>query len=131
MRLLEHPGGPRRDFALATAILATLVPGLVATGCGDSDDCNADLAQVTYRADVQFVIARNCLACHDIAKVGPLRRDAPDTHNFNTFTEVLKFADRMADRIALGEMPPEGNPRVSRCDQEIFAAWVAAGKPES
>jgi len=123
--LMHSTAGRRLALVIATASLLAL-PG---AGCGGDDECG-DLSNVTYRSHAQFVVSRHCVSCHDAAlDTLPERSQAPQTHNYNTFTEVAKWADRMAERLIIdNDMPPGGG--VPSCDKQIFQAWINAGKPE-
>ena len=110
------------------ALALALALALLVSACGGDEPC-PEPSTVSYRAHVQFVMSRHCLSCHDVALKGlGVRNQAPESHNYNTYSEVFARADDIQRRLSAGDMPPGGG--VPSCDKQTFASWIANGKPE-
>ncbi|HEY4259257.1 MAG TPA: DUF1587 domain-containing protein, partial [Schlesneria sp.] len=72
----------------------------------------------------QLFFAKHCLACHsDDTKEGGLDLKAM-TGKLSDRADVERWT-RIYDRVAMGEMPPEGEPRPDAALQRAFLASIA------
>ena len=83
------------------------------------------LAPAEFDAQVRPFLAAHCLRCHGPAKqAGKLRLDTLAV-NF-TATESARHWIEVMDRINLGEMPPDSEPRPGAEQVRAVARWLAA-----
>lgn len=110
--MLLYAGGPARA---AEAPNALPLPGKVP----------ALFAPSGYEALVRPFFARHCTSCHGPDKQeGKLRLDTL-VANFTTSESAQHWIEVM-DRLNLGEMPPDGQPRPAAEQARAVAGWVAA-----
>ena len=73
----------------------------------------------TYAAFGQPFMESYCTGCHDSAKTGAMREDAPLTIDFETLALLRMWTSQIDKQAAFGPaamnrlMPPEGNPMPS------------------
>lgn len=101
---------------------------LVACGAGEGEEtpnvCVHD-PPLTYSNFGQGFMEKNCTGCHHSLLPPDQRNGAPVGIDFDTYTAVLDYADRVAAR-SLGEspsMPPTGS--VPSEDLTLLAEWLS------
>lgn len=96
-------------------------------------------AHPTFYADVLPVLQENCQACHQAQGLGVGGLLAPMA--FETYDEVGPWAQRIAQVVEAGKMPPWdaaeqhrgtfiGERYLDAEDKAVLVAWAAAGAPE-
>jgi mono/diheme cytochrome c family protein len=107
-------------------LLVTLLPlamslaGLVGCGGGEVPTVDCATADVKAYSELGDVLAY-CTDCHgDRRAEGGIR--------FDSYDEAVRGADRGAQSIADGSMPPEQN--MPEDAQQAFYAWAQCGTPE-
>jgi uncharacterized membrane protein len=71
----------------------------------------------TYATFGQVFMESYCTECHDAAKTGAMRQDAPATIDFDTLAQLRMWTSQIDKQAAFGPaamnrlMPPAGNPR--------------------
>ncbi len=131
---------PRQAFLddALRALLRGTEPAVAATtapGCLVERDAapHADHA-VTYTRDISRLVQRSCLECHRTGGVAPFSLDS--------YESVARRATMSLASIDAGTMPPwfaapvahgttpwMNDRSLTPSDRELFAAWIAAGKP--
>lgn len=82
-------------------------------------------AQAAVPPEVQSFLSQHCLSCHDARKANAglrldqLGSDFAQGRTADMWKEVH-------DRVAVGEMPPEGSPRPPAEQSKAFLTWVNA-----
>ncbi len=86
----------------------------------------------TYSHDIEPIVTRNCLACHQSGEVAPFA--------LSTFNDVKKRAEQIVEVTGSRFMPPwkpepgfghfVGERRLTEDQIKSIAAWTAAGCPE-
>ncbi len=119
---------PASVFAVATAALALLF-----AGCDDAPSGSDPNHIPTYFEDVEPLMARRCVSCHQPGNLAPF--------SLATWADVAPKKDWIAGAVASLRMPPfppaqEGgcppidDPRVMTAEERaLIARWVAAGAP--
>lgn len=88
-----------------------------------------DTANMSFAQDIQPVLSANCLACHSASQ-------AQGNVVLETHADVLIYANngkllgsirQQAGFVAM----PQGQPALSTCTQDRFAAWIADGAPNN
>ncbi len=96
-------------------ILALL---LTAALCSAADESG-------FRKHIQPFVAKHCAMCHNAkAKLGNL-----DLQRFNSAQKLLEEQDvwdKVAAKIASGEMPPKGRPAPAKKEADALRNWLAA-----
>ena len=119
-----------RSLALATMLLA-------ATACGTKIDPVQQVdygpqdvppAGITWCKDIQPMMARFCITCHDSTKSGADRQGAPTGLDYDMYAAVSTSALAVKATIQNGSMPPGGS--VPTVDQGLFVEWIDTGKRE-
>jgi hypothetical protein len=129
---MKHPSDNVRWSSLpgwgSWTVLALLIGA-----CAHEDLPPPPPPAATWHRDIAPLVQRSCSSCHDGAGVGGLALTEPEV--------ARAFADRMAERVIQGEMPPpvadpdcrpyEGAERMTLTPDEraLFAAWAEAGAP--
>jgi uncharacterized membrane protein len=88
---------------------------------------------LTYDSFGKNFMGKYCTGCHSATKMGDARQGAPADHNFDTFVEIIRFADHIDARAAAGpnsvntEMPPAGDAALSPTEAERrqLGEWLA------
>lgn len=84
---------------------------------------SADAAEDEFEKIVAPVLKRHCVACHGERKEeGELRLDTLG-RDFSNGQLSGRWRD-VADRIRLGEMPPEDQPKLSADEAKQIVAWI-------
>ena len=97
--------------------------------CGqDLEDESCNESVVTYASDLlPMVVEPYCLQCHSDFVRGTNRRGAPDDLNFDDRESVSSNAERIANAITSGLMPPSDQPRPSPELRELAVSWRRCG----
>jgi uncharacterized membrane protein len=72
-----------------------------------------------------------CTACHDAAKTGALRQDAPATIDFDTLPLLRMWTSQIDKQAAFGpaatnrQMPPDGNPEPTDAERRRLGEFIA------
>ena len=72
-----------------------------------------------------------CTECHDSAKTGEMRQDAPATIDFDTLASLRMWTSQIDKQAAFGPkgmndlMPPEGNPAPSDDERRRLGEFIA------
>jgi len=130
-------------------LLLSLVLGLslagTSVGCSSGDDDEEaegpsgavcpTTSTLTYETFGKQFADTYCVKCHDSAKTGRDRNDAPLDDNFDTLAGLRAVPDGELDvEAAAGPkrvntaMPPEA-PAPSEAERRQFGEWVACGLP--
>lgn len=75
--------------------------------------------------DVRVVTITYCDACH--AETTRDRHEAPVDVTFDTEADAARWAERMAERVLAGEMPPGGG--LSESERAVIEAWAGCAEP--
>lgn len=115
------------------AIVAVVSLGALYACGGDEED---ELPEVdcagtvpTY-ADLKKGPLATCIACHDSAKSGAARVDAPTNVNYDTYASAKAKAEDAASEVNEGAMPPKPLPALSDADKQLLYKWALCGTPE-
>lgn len=102
------------------------------TGCGDKEDpirtsdATVDVeGPVTYSSHIRGMLESYCLGCHSDSRQGSDRKGAPVSVNFDTYEDIVAWADNAGRRIQSGTMPPGGG--ISDTDRALFRKWTDEG----
>jgi hypothetical protein len=85
----------------------------------------------TYSNFGQTFMEAYCTECHDSAKTGVMRQDAPLTIDFDSLALLRMWTSQVDKQAAFGPaamnrlMPPEGNPNPSDADRLRLGEFVA------
>ena len=72
-----------------------------------------------------------CTECHDSAKTGAMRQDAPATIDFDTLANLRMWTSQIDKQAAFGPkgmnklMPPEGNPSPTDDERRRLGELIA------
>ena len=115
-------------IALALAFLAA---------CGGSDEGTFTESVCpttdppTYDNFGRTFMEAYCTSCHDSAKTGAMRKDAPVTIDFDTLANLRMWTSQIDKQAAIGPaatnrlMPPSGNPKPSDAERRRLGEFVA------
>lgn len=113
-----------------TALFVVFVASGVACNAGEADGDGS--AAVTYRADVQPILAMRCLGCHTEGGVAPFPLDS--------YERVREASSVVAFSLSSGRMPPvQTDPecrsyanerQMSEQERSTVLDWIAADMPE-
>ena len=115
--------------------LVSAVAALSFSACGGDDDdggVDCSMSTVTYTNFGESFFSNHCLECHDSAKSGSDRNDAPDDVNFNSLEMVEMHSSRVRARAGTGSsMPPSSaGSTPSQSERDMLAEWIECGLPE-
>jgi uncharacterized membrane protein len=85
----------------------------------------------TYTSFGQTFMEMYCTECHDAAKTGAMRQDAPPTIDFDTLANLRMWTSQIDKQAAFGPaamnklMPPSGNPLPSDADRVRLGEFIA------
>ncbi|HVJ67626.1 MAG TPA: PSD1 and planctomycete cytochrome C domain-containing protein [Caulifigura sp.] len=80
-------------------------------------------AEDGFETSVAPLLNRHCAACHgELKEEGELRLDTLG-HDFSNARQAARWRD-VADRVRLGEMPPEDRPRMPAEDAKRIVEWI-------
>lgn len=103
---------------------------LVALSSGRADDAGQELAR-----NGTALIEKYCYRCHGAQRNGSplfvvLDRDGLINSKAKYVVPGKPDESYMWQRVADGEMPPEGEPAPSAAEKDVLKAWIAAGVPQ-
>jgi uncharacterized membrane protein len=85
---------------------------------------SATLANPSYKAVDQYVIARNCMPCH----ASPQNKGHL---NLETYANILAAKDKIEIRVLVdGTMPPPSRPPMSPSELQLLKNWLNVGAPQ-
>ena len=84
---------------------AVLAASVVAGACGGDDDAG-DCSDAPAYGEV--TLFSKCVMCHDSKKTGNARIGAPPGVDFDNEAAALKSANKGAEEVEEGKMPPPG-----------------------
>lgn len=103
--------------------------GLAAFGCGDDDDEDEDLPEVECSdgkpeyADVEAF--ETCTNCHSSKVEGDDRNGAPTDVNFDTESAAEKHAEKAAEEVYEGAMPPRDSGfKLTSAEKQTLYEWA-------
>jgi hypothetical protein len=115
--------GPPFGFSLIAATIYLAATGLAQAA--DESAADGPNSADTHRKLVEPLLKEYCIRCHGAEKQeGKLRLDTLAA-DFRAPESARQWIEVM-DRINLGEMPPDGEPRPDATKLRHVAAWVAA-----
>ena len=111
---------------------------LLVVGCGGGSDEGTFTESVcpptdppTYASFGQTFMEAYCTECHDSAKTGVMRQDAPPTIDFETLAQLRMWTSQIDKQAAFGPagmnrlMPPDGNPKPTDDDRRRLGEFIA------
>jgi hypothetical protein len=126
---------------LAPPAALTLVACIVActVACSDGGAAEGVFTQSTcppadpptYATFAQAFMQTYCIACHDSAKTGADRMDAPPTIDFDSLALLRMWTSQIDKQAAIGPaamnrlMPPSGSPAPSDAERRRLGEFVA------
>lgn len=95
-----------------------------ASGGEDSSTCDREPA-LSYDNFGEGLLGRHCNGCHSSLLPASHREDAPVGVDFDTYADVLHWAERIEARSvgADADMPPGGGPTDE--EREMLGEWLA------
>jgi hypothetical protein len=85
----------------------------------------------TYASFGQTFMETYCTECHDSAKSGAQRQDAPPTIDFESLAMLRMWTSQIDKQAAFGPaamnrlMPPDDNPKPSDADRRRLGEFIA------
>lgn len=85
----------------------------------------------TYASFGQTFMESFCTECHDAAKTGTMRQDAPPTIDFDTLANLRMWTSQIDKQAAIGPagmnrlMPPAGNPLPTDDQRHRLGEFIA------
>ena len=75
-----------------------------------------------------------CTSCHDSARTGAARNDAPTSHNYDTVAGVRQHRADIDSHAAAGPnavntLMPNQSPRPTEEQRRQLGEWLACGAP--
>jgi hypothetical protein len=109
---------------LAYPLLAAAQSGL-ADSKVDVPDASSS-AQTDFKTSIAPLLAKYCTGCHGGEKPkNELSLEFSDPQQVEqTFLKNRKLFQRMAERLALGEMPPEDRPKPTGAERDLLLKWI-------
>jgi len=111
---------------------------LLVVGCGGGSDEGTFTESVcpptdppTYASFGQTFMEAYCTECHDSAKTGVMRQDAPPTIDFETLAQLRMWTSQIDKQAAFGPagmnrlMPPDGNPKPTDDERRRLGEFIA------
>jgi uncharacterized membrane protein len=119
-------------------LFALLVAGasFAAASCSSDDDEDAlptvDCATATVPTFANVsAFSTVCTACHDSAKTGTSRENAPVDINFDMYTAAKAHAQKAVSEVFNGAMPPNNdNGTLTEAQKQDLYAWGLCGTPQ-
>ena len=109
---------PQRRFAFRLLVFASLIAVSVPSRAWAPDEFG-------FKADIEPILRKHCTACHGAdAQEGNLRIDHLDRDLING-TDADRWHE-VLNRINVGEMPPEDEPRLSPDELRTITGWLTA-----
>jgi hypothetical protein len=92
---------------------------------GDPGVCESPAAP-TWDNSAEGFVATWCQPCHTETLVTVVERQgAPPGTDFDTWSQVYTWRERIAERVELSEMPPRGG--IPQNDVDLFLQWIDCG----
>jgi uncharacterized membrane protein len=119
--------------SLMTLALAGLLSTLLGCG-GDSEeelpevDCNT--GAVPKYSELKTTVFAKCTVCHDSAKSGQARVEAPNDVNYDMYSTAKAKAKKAAAEVNEGAMPPKPFPALTDAEAQQLYKWALCGTPE-
>ena len=120
---------------LALGLIGSLTLVVAVASCGGSDEDErekTDCSTVTPAAFANVEAFSTCQLCHrsDLMTLAD-RQDAPIGIDFDNYDSAKAWADKAAEEVAEGEMPPpeENITPLSDAAKAGLYAWVDCGTP--
>lgn len=114
-----------RAIGILSAALAVMACGGGDDGGNGGDPCDdaPSFAEVSA-----FQV---CVNCHSSSKLGADRNGSPPNVNFDTYDAAAQNAQRAANQVARGTMPPPEKPEFSLtpAQRETLKKWAECGAP--
>ena len=117
---------------------AALIVIAVLAACGDTAEVGVFTQSVcppadppTYDSFGRTFMESYCTKCHDSAKTGVLREDAPPTIDFDSLVLLRMWTSQIDKQAAIGpaasnrRMPPSGNPAPSDAERRRLGEYIA------
>ena len=106
---------------------------LVLLACGEGGDDSATetcgrTPPLTYENFGQGFLRSHCTGCHGVLLPEEQREGAPLGVDFDTWGDVLNWAERIEIRTAEETMPPGGGPSAE--ERAKLAEWMACDVAE-
>jgi uncharacterized membrane protein len=85
----------------------------------------------TYASFGQLFMETYCTECHDSAKTGAMRQDAPPTIDFDSLALLRMWTSQIDKQAAFGPagmnriMPPDGNPKPTDDERRRLGEFIA------
>ena len=85
----------------------------------------------TYASFGQTFMEAYCTECHDSAKTGGMRQDAPATIDFDSLALLRMWTSQIDKQAAFGPasmnrlMPPDGNPKPTDDERRRLGEFIA------
>ncbi len=131
---MRHWNRALLSFSLTFASLG-LLASLSLTGCdnGTANPGDCDTLATVWGGDAELFFESYCLECHSTALTGDARQDAPNSINFDTYSDLTaNDLEEVEGEIDGGAMPPEeSSAQPTSAEVETIVTWLACGAPES
>ena len=112
---------------------------LVIAACGGGGDAEGTFTQSvcpptdppSYASFGRTFMESYCTECHDSAKTGEMRQDAPPTIDFDSLALLRMSTSQIDKQAAFGPaamnrlMPPDGNPKPSDAERVRLGEFIA------
>lgn len=118
---------------LTTLALVGLFGPLLGCGGGSEEelpevDCST--GTVPKYSELKATVFAKCTVCHDSAKSGTARVEAPNDVNYDMYATAKAKAEKAAAEVDEGAMPPKPFPALSDADKQLLYKWALCGTPE-
>ena len=107
------------------------------SACGSEDEEEEELPEVDCTAttiptfDQVTAFSQVCTNCHSSTLTGDARNDAPEDINFDDYASAQAHAEKAAEEVFEGAMPPATANEMLTADQEQdLYLWALCGTPE-
>jgi hypothetical protein len=101
-----------------------------AAGTGGDDGPSADCEAGTIPSFADVAIFAKCLGCHSTEVTGDARNEAPPDVNFDDYASAVGMAERAAQYVFHGIMPPVTTDiTVTDPEKEQLYLWALCGTP--
>jgi len=113
-----------------------LVLAAALTACGSDDSEEAELPEVDCSGTIPTfaqvdAFSDVCTNCHSTGLTGALRNDAPEDINFNDYASAKAHAEKAAEEVFEGAMPPaDSSEMLEEAQKEQLYLWALCGQPE-
>jgi len=106
------------------------------SACGSEDEEEEELPEVDCSLTVPTfdqvtAFSQVCTNCHSSTLTGDARNDAPEDINFDDYASAKAHAEKAAEEVFEGAMPPASANEMLTADQEQdLYLWALCGTPE-